>query len=58
MLSNHAFVSMERKILFLPQPSFNHSVLLLYAAPSTHHKPSCHPKQQLQDFIILETAPE
>ena len=35
MISNHAFVSMERNIFSLPQPSFNHSVLLLYAAPST-----------------------
>ena len=35
MISNHAFVSMERNIFSLPQPSFNHSVLLLYPAPST-----------------------
>ena len=35
MISNHALVSMERNIFILPQPSFNHSVLLLYAAAST-----------------------
>ena len=34
MISNHAFVPIERNRFSLPQPSFNHSVLFPYQAPS------------------------